>query len=82
VRTEPGCLPLPPSGLPSPPEGFVLPADLARFYEQCGGMELFTDADFPVAASFTELLRRLTANRGRHWYWLEPDFVDLGDAYD
>lgn len=35
-----------------------------------------------VATSFADLLRRLLSNGGRHWYWLEPDFADLGDAYD
>jgi antitoxin YokJ len=35
-----------------------------------------------VALSFTDLLERLLAARGGHWYWLEPDFVSLGDAYD
>jgi len=35
-----------------------------------------------VATSFTDLLVRLVGNGGRHWYWVEPDFVDLGDAYD
>ncbi len=27
-----------------------------------------------VANSFTDLLIRLLANRGHHWYWLEPGF--------
>ena len=35
-----------------------------------------------VALSFTDLLERLLAARGGHWYWLEPGFVSLGDAYD
>jgi antitoxin YokJ len=35
-----------------------------------------------IATSFTDLLERILANQGRHWYWLEPDFVSLGDAYD
>lgn len=35
-----------------------------------------------IALSFTDLLERLLAARGGHWYWLEPDFVSLGDAYD
>jgi hypothetical protein len=35
-----------------------------------------------VALSFTDLLERLLAARGGHWYWLEPGFASLGDAYD
>ncbi|MFL6073974.1 MAG: hypothetical protein ACJ73S_11320 [Mycobacteriales bacterium] len=34
-----------------------------------------------IALTFTELLARLLAAQGDHWYWLEPDFVGLGDAY-
>lgn len=35
-----------------------------------------------IALSFSDLLVQLLASRGSHWYWLEPDFVSLGDAYD
>jgi hypothetical protein len=35
-----------------------------------------------VATSFTDLVRRLLAGGGAHWYWLEPGWVSLGDAYD
>lgn len=35
-----------------------------------------------IATSFTDLLERLIENRGRHWYWLQEDFIPLGDAYD
>jgi hypothetical protein len=35
-----------------------------------------------VARSFTELLTRLMGPEGDHWYWLEPGFEPLGDAYD
>jgi len=35
-----------------------------------------------IARSFTELLTRLYENRGQYWYWLRPDFVSPGDAYD
>lgn len=27
-----------------------------------------------IATSFTQLLARLAASRGQHWYWLQPDF--------
>jgi hypothetical protein len=35
-----------------------------------------------IATSFTDLLIRLYENQGQYWYWLRPDFVSLGDAYD
>ncbi|WP_240421805.1 SMI1/KNR4 family protein [Paenibacillus periandrae] len=39
--------------------------------------------DCPVIAnSFTDLLKQLIENGGNRWYWLENDFVSLGDAYD
>ena len=34
-----------------------------------------------IAQSFTELLLRLYANNGDHWFWLQPDFHSVGDAY-
>jgi hypothetical protein len=24
----------------------------------------------------------LHANQGKHWYWLQPDFHSIGDAYE
>jgi len=35
-----------------------------------------------IALSFTELVLSLFENRGQYWYWLQPDFASLGDAYD
>jgi antitoxin YokJ len=35
-----------------------------------------------VARSFTDLVDRLLRAHGGHWYWLDRDFVSLGDAYD
>lgn len=35
-----------------------------------------------VATSFSDLFERLLEGRGERWYWLNPDFVSLGDAYD
>jgi hypothetical protein len=35
-----------------------------------------------IARSFTELLSGLVSNQGQHWYWLQPNFQSLGDAYD
>jgi hypothetical protein len=35
-----------------------------------------------IATSFTDFLSRFYENRGQYWYWLRPDFLPLGDAYD
>lgn len=35
-----------------------------------------------IAVSFTDFLSRMLNNAGRHWYFLQPEFVSLGDAYD
>lgn len=35
-----------------------------------------------VAKSFTELLSQLFINQGKSLFWLDDDFVYIGDAYD
>lgn len=35
-----------------------------------------------IALSFTELLKNLVDNYGKRPYWLENEFISLGDAYD
>ena len=35
-----------------------------------------------IADSFTDFLMRMLNNAGKHWYFLQPDFASLGDAYD
>ena len=35
-----------------------------------------------IATSFSDLVERLLANAGDHWYWLNEGFISLGDAYD
>jgi antitoxin YokJ len=34
-----------------------------------------------IAMCFTELLERLFADSGEHWYWARKDFQAYGDAY-
>jgi antitoxin YokJ len=41
VAARDGCRVLPPAGAAMVPDGFVLPDDLRRFYELCGGAILF-----------------------------------------
>jgi antitoxin YokJ len=145
-----GCRILAEAGFPKLERSHKLPDDLTEFYKLCGGVELYSDALFPVrisapselvpanpviigeqvrdisdswyiigrgggdeymsidlapdrsgmcydsfrevhglpgscaviGLSFTDLLTRLVAARGGHWYWLEPGFASLGDAYD
>ena len=35
-----------------------------------------------IARTFTELLENLVCNKGKHWYWLRDEFIQIGDAYD
>jgi hypothetical protein len=35
-----------------------------------------------VAKNFTELLWQLYRNQGKSLFWLNSDFVYIGDAYD
>lgn len=35
-----------------------------------------------IAKNFTELLLRLLANRGKSIFWLDSNFIHIGDAYD
>lgn len=35
-----------------------------------------------IAVSFSDLIKRMLQNGGRHWYWLQPYFDSLGDAYE
>lgn len=47
LRERGDCIVLPPVGLPVlKGEEHQLPQDLIEFYQVCGGMELFTEADF------------------------------------
>jgi len=35
-----------------------------------------------ISLTFTDLLVQLINNKGNRWYWLQDDFISLGDAYD
>lgn len=35
-----------------------------------------------VALDFESLLKQLVDSNGEYWYWLQPNFRYLGDAYD
>lgn len=35
-----------------------------------------------IALSFGQLLEKLIESKGGYWYWLEENFISLGDAYD
>jgi hypothetical protein len=51
IKQTPGCLVLPQAGVPTLEHGHILTEDLRAFYSACGGIELFTDAPFPVRIS-------------------------------
>lgn len=35
-----------------------------------------------IASSFTDLLQKIASSSGDGWFWLAPDFLGHGDAYD
>lgn len=54
------------------------PARLGRCYDSFWDRHPADSAT--IATSFTDLLARLLANRGRHWYWLQPGWRLDGPA--
>lgn len=48
IKKLENCYVLPPSGLPSIENGVMLPQDVIRFYELCGGVELYKSKDYCV----------------------------------
>lgn len=43
------CIVLPPQGPPIISESHVIPEDLHKFYELCGGLELYQQSAFPLS---------------------------------
>lgn len=41
MQQSPRCRLLPPAGQPKLPDSFVLPGEVTRFFELCGGAEFF-----------------------------------------
>jgi hypothetical protein len=69
------------------PDGEYLSIDLSaarngRCYDSFHEIHGVAGSCPVIARSFTDLFRGLLDARGGHWFWLEPGFVDLGDAYD
>jgi hypothetical protein len=58
------------------------PARLGRCYDSFVDVHGVAGSCAVVALSFTELVERLVASAGGHWYWLEPDWQPIGDAYE
>jgi hypothetical protein len=55
IRMTPDCSVSDPAGLPLISEGHVLPDDLREFYELCGGLSLFENAeDYRIAIVLPE----------------------------
>ena len=51
ARGAEGCSVLPPAGLPQVDPPLRLPGDLGRFYELCGGADLFLSQDYGITIS-------------------------------
>lgn len=151
IKKDKNCIVLKKQGIPKVYENHMLPSDLNKFYQLCGGMSLFKESEYGmdilspekfvlanpiivgelceedissewyticedssgnfitidlntkrigkcydsfwdrhgvvgecaiIANSFTELVDKLYRNRGKSLFWLDDDFLYLGDAYD
>lgn len=51
ISATPGCLVHGAAGFPKILPGHVIPNDLREFYELCGGVTLFLEADYLVTIS-------------------------------
>lgn len=60
----------------------LAPDRLGRCYDSFWDTHAMPGYSPIIARSFTELLAGLLANQGRHWYWLQPGFTPVGDAYE
>lgn len=58
------------------------PERVGRCYDSFWDRHAVAGSCLIIAASFTDFVQRILAAQGAHWYWLYPDFVSLGDAYD
>ncbi|WP_285397700.1 SMI1/KNR4 family protein [Lysinibacillus sp. fls2-241-R2A-57] len=48
IKCMPNYLVLPPEGIPKTEDNLELPADVQDFYEVCGGVKLFQNADYNI----------------------------------
>lgn len=58
------------------------PSRSGRCYDSFYDIHGVAGSQQVIALSFTDLIERLITAQGGHWYWLEPEFSGLGDAYD
>jgi len=56
-------------------------ARLGRCYDSFWDVHGIAGSCPVIAVSFTELIGQLLDAGGGRWYWLEPSFKPLGDAY-
>jgi antitoxin YokJ len=59
----------------------LAPERLGRCYDSFWDTHAMPGSSPIIALTFTELLSRLLDSQGNHWYWLQPDFSFIGDAY-
>ena len=57
------------------------PDRLGRCYDSFWDRHAVAGSSTIVALSFLEFLQRMLENKGDHWYFAKPDFVEMGDAY-
>ena len=58
------------------------PDRLGRCYESFFDTHGVAGSCPVVAMSFESLVAALLTTGGRHWFWMQPGFQSLGDAYD
>ncbi len=59
----------------------LAPSRLGRCYDSFWDCHAIKGSCPIIAMSFSELLERLHDSKGENLYWLESQFIDLGDAY-
>ena len=59
----------------------LAPERLGRCYDSFWDCHASPGNSRIIAATFTDLLTGLLHNKVNYWYWLQTDFVPIGDAY-
>jgi hypothetical protein len=60
----------------------LAPQRLGRCYDSFWDRHGVPGENPIIAKNFTALLEDLYNNRGEYWYWLQNNFISLGDAYE
>lgn len=82
IAANTACHVLPPGGQPRLDPGHALPDDVRRFYQLCGGIDLFPDREYPVfvlppvavvRANPVIVGQRVEGDRSDDWYLIAHD---------